>query len=1316
MGDRSLIERERAALHELLALCADRNRTETDTTNRYSARKAALEKSSREERAAIDQRHATARAAADADLAVARKTIPARAEATIAEAQANHDSATKKTLGRYQRDVQEIGETLDQSRWESLSVFEAGQTAATEARKLLEGRLAQEHGLAAALAGRMDYFLARSRLSRLARSHGAHPADHGEAPADTIEALHESNERATEALTEIESLVLPRLLRGGLPFFFYLGFALAGAAIGFAVSGPRAAVALGLGGGIVLGSLAWLLLYRIARSEVARRYPRFAVQIDRCDWLLEHCESSIAGRDKARRAELQERQQRELRAAERKAATARGEVESWRDVELRQIAGRLADVTTEARRRHEEALRAAEDTAARLLAENERRHAAELEEFLDQDRTRRAQFEEDYRRDWDALVARWMDGLNRWEAEIRSIRQEGARLFLDWTDPACAWAPPSDVAPALRFGQFTIDREALPGGRPRDARLKTDVGRVSELPALLPFPQVGGSLLVRAHGDGRAPAVGLLQAAMLRLLTSVPPGKLRFTIVDPVGLGQNFAAFMHLADYDEALVTSRIWTEAPHVEKKLAELTEHMEKVIQKYLRNEYSSIQEYNEVAGEVAEPFRVLVVANFPTNFTEAAARRLVSIAQSGPRCGVYTLVTVDEREPLPTGCTIPDIETNSTVLAWREGRFVWKDPDFGGFPLRLDAPPPDETLTRLVQQAGEAAKDANRVEVPFEIVAPPESRYWSESTSEGIDLPLGRVGATKFQNLRLGRGTSQHVLIAGRTGSGKSTLLHALITNAALRYSPDEVELYLIDFKKGVEFKTYAAHRLPHARVVAIESEREFGLSVLQRLDEEMKVRGELYRERNVQDVAGFREADPGRPMPRVLLIVDEFQEFFVEDDKLAQEAALLLDRLVRQGRAFGIHVLLGSQTLGGAFSLARSTIGQMAVRIALQCSEADAHLILSEDNSAARLLSRPGEAIYNDANGMIEGNHFFQVVWLPDERREVFLNRVRDLARASANGQARTQIVFEGNLPADATRNPLLNAAIDAPEPATAPKAPGAWVGDAVAIKDPTLAAFRRQSGSNLLIVGQNDEAALGIGVTSILGLSAQHPAKTPGGEPAARFVVLDGTADDSSRAGFYENSTRGLPHPVQVVRWRDAGSVVNTLAEEVERRQSERAFDDPPVFLFVHDLSRFRDLRKGDDDFGFGGFSREGDERPSPSKQFANILREGPGVGVHAIVWCDGLNNLNRSLDRQSLREFELRILFQMSPNDSSSLIDTPAASRLGYHRALFASEEEGRQEKFRPYAPPPSDWVASVARRLAGRGTAPTASTAAEKT
>src|SRR5204863_10161852 len=166
----------------------------------------------------------------------------------------------------------------------------------------------------------------------------------------------------------------------------------------------------------------------------------------------------------------------------------------------------------------------------------------------------------------------------------------------------------------------------------------------------------------------------------------------------------------------------------------------------------------------------------------------------------------------------------------------------------------------------------------ELPFAEIAPMESDRWTGDCSEEFRVPIGRSGATKLQDLTLGKGTRQHVLIAGKTGSGKSTLFHVLITNTALRYSPEQVELYLVDFKKGVEFKCYATRRLPHARVVAIESDREFGLSVLQRVDEELKRRGELFRHVGAQDVAGYKRAGGTEPVPRSLLMIDEFQEFF------------------------------------------------------------------------------------------------------------------------------------------------------------------------------------------------------------------------------------------------------------------------------------------------------------------------------------------------------------------------------------------------------------------------------------------------------
>ncbi|MEO8496662.1 MAG: hypothetical protein ABI614_16460, partial [Planctomycetota bacterium] len=66
----------------------------------------------------------------------------------------------------------------------------------------------------------------------------------------------------------------------------------------------------------------------------------------------------------------------------------------------------------------------------------------------------------------------------------------------------------------------------------------------------------------------------------------------------------------------------------------------------------------------------------------------------------------------------------------------------------------------------------------------------------------------------------------------------------------------------------------------------------------------------------------------------------------------------------------------------------------------------------------------------------------------------------------------------------------------------------------------------------------------------------------------------------------------------------------------------------------------------------------------------------------------------------TLRDLDYRVLSQMSATDSSNLMDSPAASRLGTHRALLYSEEQGTFEKFRPYAPPSDEWLGWVREQL----------------
>ncbi|MCX7805999.1 MAG: hypothetical protein N3A38_12525, partial [Planctomycetota bacterium] len=391
-------------------------------------------------------------------------------------------------------------------------------------------------------------------------------------------------------------------------------------------------------------------------------------------------------------------------------------------------------------------------------------------------------------------------------------------------------------------------------------------------------------------------------------------------------------------------------------------------------------------------------------------------------------------------------------------------------------------------------------------------------------------------------------------------------------------------------------------------------------------------------------------------------------------------------------FGIHVILGSQTLGGAYTLAKSTVGQMAVRIALQCNEADSYLILSDDNAAARLLSRPGEAIYNDMSGQIEGNNPFQVVWLPREVQEDRLRAIADRAAKEGLLPKELPVVFEGNVPSDIRNNRAL-VELAAKGPRAASPALKVWLGEPNAIKGPTEVAFAPHAGSNLLIVGQQADSAAALCCSALISLAAAAP---PG---ALRVRIMDGTPAGSAARDMLARTIAAFPHDMAIVEYRDASKTVLETAALLKARREGSADRNMRFFLAVLGLQRFRALRE-DEDLGFqaGGGGEE-----SPARSFGEILAEGPGEGIHSIIWCDTLGNLNRTISRRMLREFEARVLFQMSATDSSELADTPAANRLGLYNAILFTQHDGAIEKFRPYAPPDAAFLEDIGRAVRAR-------------
>ncbi|WP_218932021.1 FtsK/SpoIIIE domain-containing protein [Adhaeretor mobilis] len=1218
----------------------------------------------------------------------------AAAKAQAAQEQIETELATRlAALDKLHADTQKAAEhQKNESQWEAMSLFDGVKD---QPRQQLKEKLAYIDAQSRQVAG-----LSRDAGSLLAlrrlTSAGERVSAETTSMEDDLAQIPEPTAALTATVTQLREQVLALqdqrtaslFLEGWRPVAWFLPSAVLAAIPSWLLAAGSIPLALlgTLGGGIALTLVVLAISMPLGRKKTLYAYQDILNKLQEAKLFEKQARATAQTACEQQETAHVVNRDHDLSQADRKCLQAITTSETQRN---RQHETLTTDASTKLRElatQRKAAIDAADEKYPALLDQHakDRQDAEEQLAKNHQEILRSAETDRDVA--WEAMRVQWEEAYQRITSELTSANELCARLFPEWQDEDFgSWQRPTNLPGSMKFGSARLPMKTIRNGISSDERLQPPTDHLT-LPALMTLDDQP-NLLISSKGSARPQACEILQVQLLRFLTTAPAGKLRITAIDAAGLGENFSGFAHLADHHDQLMGKQIWTDSKDIAYQLRLVSDHIENVLQNYLRNDFATIHEYNEHAGEVAEPYRVIAVANFPEGFNEASAKRLENIAAAGPRCGVHVLLSIDEDLRLPHEFSLDPIRESSVQLQWCEDRFVWKYPLFERLPLQLDKLPNTDCLNEVLRQAGEASRVASKVEVPFSIIAPNRDNLWTSNSGRGLTAPIGRAGARQLQNLSLGRGTSQHVLISGKTGSGKSTLLHAMITNLAMHYGPDQLEFYLVDFKKGVEFAAYATGKLPHARVIAIESEREFGVSVLERLDEELRRRGELFRKHGVQDVAGLRSAAPEELLPRTVLIIDEFQELFVADDRLAQDAALLMDRLVRQGRAFGIHVILGSQSLSGAYSLARSTLGQMAVRIALECSEADANLILSDENGAARLLTRPGEAIYNDQNGFVAGNHTFQVAWLPDDQRRVYLTQL-EAQDPQLAAQFEPAIVFEGNVAADPSSNKALSDTLRG----YAVDTPGFWLGSSVRIEPPQRISLQRQSGANLAIVGGEEAMAVGMLTTAAISLAATAS------ELPARLTIFDGTRVDAEEREQWKPIVDLFGERVEHVVPADGSAAMGQIYELLLARSKDSESHHASQFVVIHDLSQFRDLRLTEDEFSFanGGANKP----PSPDKQFRQLLREGPAVGIHFLLWCESYNSLTRVIDRLTLREIDFRVAMQMSAADSTSLIDSPAAAQLGEHRALFYRDDLGTQTKFRPYGRPSQAWLVRVAADL----------------
>lgn len=536
------------------------------------------------------------------------------------------------------------------------------------------------------------------------------------------------------------------------------------------------------------------------------------------------------------------------------------------------------------------------------------------------------------------------------------------RALIAETAPGPAGRPPSDWLGRVGTGTLTVPPLWRIGSSTMD-----DTG---PFPVAVPLLDESHLAITSAPGT-RAAVEALIEGLLLRVLSSMEPGAVRIHLWD---IGQLTAVLPNL--YPLSRTSAVTIYDPTRLDDLLDELAGHIRRVHAHTMQAGHTSLRSLRETLGQRTEPWRIAVLFGNGESFSAEAMRELRRIASGAVAAGI-SLIVVDLPTILGGVENIRLIDEKHAMTSMTGSSLV----------MDLDPPIPSNEVAGAAAKLAEALIARQGGPRTFNDLLPTE--LGQESSAVELRAPVGFYEGDPIEVV-IGDGTP-HALIGGPSGSGKTNFLYALIGSLAARYPPNELALYLLDFKEGVSFAGLAPGRrdkswLPHARLIGVNvnTDREFGLALLRFLAAELRRRSAAAKEHEVTDLAGLRRQDPEGHWPRIVAVIDEFQYLFAGRDTVTNTATGLLEDIARRGRAQGIHLILASQDIAGidAFWGKPAVFEQCTLRIAMP----KARRVLAETNNAA-VAAPKWHAVINHDSGVAHGN---QLAHIPDaSSREIFM---------------------------------------------------------------------------------------------------------------------------------------------------------------------------------------------------------------------------------------------------------------------------------------------------------------------------------------
>ncbi|MDQ1505540.1 MAG: segregation ATPase FtsK/SpoIIIE, family [Actinomycetota bacterium] len=634
----------------------------------------------------------------------------------------------------------------------------------------------------------------------------------------------------------------------------------------------------------------------------------------------------------------------------------------------------------------------------------------------------------------------------------------------------------------------------------------------------------------------------------------------------------------------------------------------------------------------GPPAGPVTLVVIdADGLTEGRNSHARELLG-GTGAPVAGIVVAGSVDR---LPAVCTrIAEINGADGAIRYREPATRLEIPDVLAAGLT-------EPLARACARAlagfedpevavrGADLPDRASLLTLLGIEPTPEAvlgRWRQAGKVPGISGPIG-VAETGPLTIDL-VSDGPHSLIAGTTGAGKSELLRSMVASWAASVDPEHLNFVLIDYKGGSAFAQCAT--LPHTVGMVTDLDEHLGQRALRCLEAELRYREQRLRDAGVSDLKEYLAAGHPEPLPRLVVIIDEFAT-------MVAELPDFIDSLVgiaQRGRSLGVHMILATQRPGGAVN--NSIRANTNLRISLRVQDvAESVDVLNSPLAASiaryqagRGYVRLGPAeVFPFQAALVTGTTVAQEstgigmtdfgfgpepprpapAQAPTSAGDIPSDLERLVAAAATAARSASMAVARRPWPEPLPAQVLL-ADLTAEAPESAPLAVAVGLAD-----DPDrqrqIPFFFDPAAGNLLLYGVSGAGTTTALATLALGLAEAHPVER------LHLYVLDfGT---QALAPLAE-----LPHVGAVVGSSDRDRqtrLLRFLSDEIDRRRQWMAGSGAGRVNAGLPGSPFPLIGLLLDNFG--AFASE-DSSGTVRDQLARLVADGPGLGIIVVATAD----------------------------------------------------------------------------------------------